>query len=160
LTKTKKVEANQTHTSILDAAVVVFGKYGYKKSSMDDIAKAAEISKQGLYLHFSSKEELFIAAMEKYLDDGLALAEEHLDKTNKSLSVRIYSAIDAWFGRHMETFSPQSFDVLEAGNRLSAKARDKYKLSFKKKLAKAITESIEFGRSGNLCTPEEIAETL
>ena len=43
---------------ILNAAIPVFGKSGFKKTSIKDLADAADISKQGLYLHFSSKEEI------------------------------------------------------------------------------------------------------
>jgi AcrR family transcriptional regulator len=58
---------------ILNAAIPVFGKSGFKKTSIEDLADAADISKQGLYLHFSSKEEIFHAAIQKYLEDGLNL---------------------------------------------------------------------------------------
>ena len=51
---------------ILNAAIRVFGKSGFKKTSIEDLADAADISKQGLYLHFSSKEEIFQAAIQKY----------------------------------------------------------------------------------------------
>lgn len=44
---------------ILEAAIGVFLRYGYRKTSMDDLARAAGISRQGLYLHFASKDELF-----------------------------------------------------------------------------------------------------
>jgi AcrR family transcriptional regulator len=47
---------------ILNAAIPVFGKSGFKKTSIEDLADAADISKQGLYLHFSSKEEIFQTA--------------------------------------------------------------------------------------------------
>ncbi len=40
--------------SILQAAVGVFLRYGYKKTSMDDLARAAGLSRQGLYLHFAT----------------------------------------------------------------------------------------------------------
>ena len=45
--------------AILDAAMDVFMRYGFKKTSMDDLARAAGISRQGLYLHFATKEALF-----------------------------------------------------------------------------------------------------
>ena len=51
-------------TSILEAAMDVFYRYGFKKASMDDVARAAGLSRQGLYLKFRSKEELFRVALE------------------------------------------------------------------------------------------------
>jgi AcrR family transcriptional regulator len=43
---------------ILDAALRVFGQYGYRRTSMDDIAREAGIGKGTIYLSFASKEEV------------------------------------------------------------------------------------------------------
>ena len=40
---------------LLEAALGVFLRYGYKKTSMDEVARAADLSRQGLYLHFATK---------------------------------------------------------------------------------------------------------
>ncbi|MES2208074.1 MAG: TetR/AcrR family transcriptional regulator [Pseudomonadota bacterium] len=47
------------HESILQAAIGVFLRYGFRKTSMDDLARAAGISRQGLYGHFATKDVLF-----------------------------------------------------------------------------------------------------
>lgn len=145
---------------ILEAAIPVFGKFGFKKTSVEDIAKAANISKQGLYLHFSSKEEIFLAAMQNYLDTALAHVSRELTRPNRSLFYRLTGAMDAWFGSHLETFTPQSFDIIEAGNRLSAAQIEEYKSAFRSKLAKALSDSPEFKRARNVCTPTEISQVL
>jgi len=44
---------------ILDAAEGLFVRYGFKKTSIDDVARTARIGKGSVYLHFSSKEEIF-----------------------------------------------------------------------------------------------------
>ncbi|KAB8052535.1 TetR family transcriptional regulator [Janthinobacterium rivuli] len=46
---------------ILDAALPVFCRYGYRKTSMLDIAQAADMSRAALYLHFKNKEDVFRA---------------------------------------------------------------------------------------------------
>jgi AcrR family transcriptional regulator len=78
----------QRKEQILNAAVGVFGKFGFKKTSVDDLAAAAGISKQGLYLHFSSKEEVFLAGLQKYLDDCLSRVQRELTKPGSSLLAR------------------------------------------------------------------------
>ena len=45
--------------AILEAAWTVFSTYGYRKTSMDDIARAARMSRPALYLHFRNKEDVF-----------------------------------------------------------------------------------------------------
>ncbi|MBT0567468.1 TetR/AcrR family transcriptional regulator [Williamsia sp. CHRR-6] len=48
---------------MLDAAVEVFAENGYRETSMDAIAAAADISKPMLYLYYGSKDELFSACL-------------------------------------------------------------------------------------------------
>jgi TetR/AcrR family transcriptional repressor of mexJK operon len=45
--------------SIRDAAAALFLEKGYQGTSMDDVAARAGVSKQTIYTHFSSKEQLF-----------------------------------------------------------------------------------------------------
>jgi AcrR family transcriptional regulator len=55
----------------LAAAVKVFFQFGYRKTSMEDVAAAAEVSRQTLYLQFRDKERLFRAALEYVTDQML-----------------------------------------------------------------------------------------
>ena len=151
---------SQRREAILSAAIPVFGRFGFKKTSVDDIAAAAGISKQGLYLHFTSKEEVFLAALQKYLDDGLNLVEQALTKPNTSLFNRLVNAMDAWFGRHVEIFKPESFDVIEASHQLAGNRVEEYKSAVQTKIAKALAESPEFKATKNVCTPKEVSHVL
>ncbi|MGA5562932.1 TetR/AcrR family transcriptional regulator [Streptomyces platensis] len=47
------------HRAIMDAATQAFMEKGYSRTSMDDIAKLAAVSKQTVYKHFADKEKLF-----------------------------------------------------------------------------------------------------
>ena len=44
---------------IVEAARKLFYKFGFKKVSMDEIAREAGVTKKTVYTYFSSKEELF-----------------------------------------------------------------------------------------------------
>jgi len=48
-----------TRDSILSVATKLFSRFGFHKTSMDEIAKIARKAKGSLYYHFASKEELF-----------------------------------------------------------------------------------------------------
>ena len=50
--------------AILDAAKRLFSSHGFDGTSMDAIAKAAEVSKLTVYSHFGDKDALFKAAVE------------------------------------------------------------------------------------------------
>ena len=58
-------DSEQKAGAILDAALPVFVRHGFRKTSMADIARAAGISRAALYLSFGSKEELFRAGSER-----------------------------------------------------------------------------------------------
>jgi TetR/AcrR family transcriptional repressor of mexJK operon len=62
--------------AILDAARAVFLEVGFGAASMDAIANAAKVSKQTVYNHFGSKEELFAAMIRSSCDRMLAAMEQ------------------------------------------------------------------------------------
>ena len=54
--------------TILQIAQDIFSKYGYKKTTLDDIANAVRKGKSSLYYYFNSKEDLFQAVIAKEVD--------------------------------------------------------------------------------------------
>jgi AcrR family transcriptional regulator len=48
---------------ILDAAAELVLRWGYKKTTIDDIAKQARVAKGTIYLHWKTREDLFIALL-------------------------------------------------------------------------------------------------
>lgn len=55
--------AERKRNRILNAAIAVFIRNGYEKSSMEEIAAEAKIGKTTIYYYFSSKEEMFVMAV-------------------------------------------------------------------------------------------------
>jgi TetR/AcrR family transcriptional repressor of mexJK operon len=53
---------------ILNAATKLFTEQGYSATSMEALAKQADVSKQTVYSHFGSKDELFAASIEQKCD--------------------------------------------------------------------------------------------
>ena len=54
-----------TLQDIRDGAFALFGRYGYDGVSIDDIAKAAGLSKGALYWHFKGKDQLFLDCLKR-----------------------------------------------------------------------------------------------
>src|SRR5689334_2299686 len=50
---------------ILDAATVLILRWGYNKTTIDDIARQAGVGKGTVYLHWNTREELFAALMKR-----------------------------------------------------------------------------------------------
>ena len=86
---------------VLAVALEVFGRYGFRKASMDEIARSADISRQGLYLHFANKDALFRAAVRQELDTAIGDVSRCLDEEGVGLERRVVGALDAWLGRYV-----------------------------------------------------------
>jgi len=63
LTKTK--EATDNHELILDAAGELLRELGYKKMTIDELAKHAGLGKGTVYLYFESKHEVALSFIER-----------------------------------------------------------------------------------------------
>jgi len=59
---TPSQDANRT--AILEASRDLFARFGYKKTTMEDIAMALRKGKSSLYYYFKNKEEIFQAVIE------------------------------------------------------------------------------------------------
>lgn len=101
--------------ALLDAAYGVFARYGYRKTSMDEVARAAQMSRQGVYLYFTNKEDLFRATLQHAIDASLAAALGALEG-KAALPERLLGAFDEWIGRHVGQFAPEASDLAEAAN--------------------------------------------
>jgi TetR/AcrR family transcriptional regulator len=77
---------------VTTAALAVFGRYGYQRTSMDLIAKAAGISRPALYQHFSGKDDVFRAAGERIADELISAAETAA-ATDVPTAERLYRAL-------------------------------------------------------------------
>lgn len=72
-----KIDRNKA--LIIASAQKLFSKYGFRKTTMDEIAASAGKGKSSLYYYFKSKEEVFAAVVEE--------ESEHLqDEINKAVS--------------------------------------------------------------------------
>ncbi|MEP7136492.1 MAG: TetR/AcrR family transcriptional regulator [Chloroflexota bacterium] len=59
--------SEETRVKITDSAIKLFSSSGYNKASVDDICAEAGISKGAFYHHFKSKQELFLALLDGWL---------------------------------------------------------------------------------------------
>lgn len=68
-TRQPKTRIQQKNTSaILDAALDVFSQYGFRGSTLDQIAAKAGLSKPNLLYYFPSKDAIHAALLERILD--------------------------------------------------------------------------------------------
>lgn len=66
--KKTNIMKQSTKDTIVQVAGTLFAKYGFYKTSMDEVAKVARKAKGSLYYHFRSKEDLFKEVLSRELD--------------------------------------------------------------------------------------------
>ncbi|MBI2255231.1 MAG: TetR/AcrR family transcriptional regulator [Proteobacteria bacterium] len=68
-----RLTRGEARTRLLDAAMMVIREQGYAASTVDDICRAAGVTKGAFFHHFASKEELAVAAADHFaaMADGI-----------------------------------------------------------------------------------------
>ena len=119
--------ANPRAGEIISAALNVFGRYGYQRTSMELIAQAAGISRPALYQHFSGKDDIFLAAGERMADELISAAEtaaaadgSTADRLYRALAVKLdltAGPVDARFRRDLIAEASARLPDLQASMR-------------------------------------------
>ncbi|MCK4250856.1 TetR/AcrR family transcriptional regulator [candidate division WOR-3 bacterium] len=84
----KNIALKDTRLAVIKAAQDIFAKFGYKKTTVDDIARAAHKVKSTIYQYFESKEDIFQTIIEKenqILKEEIKKAIEAQDNPKKKL---------------------------------------------------------------------------
>src|ERR1700756_3894663 len=89
--------------AIVLAALELFTKYGYRKTSIDDIARAAQVAKRTVYLHFENKAAVFLAILE-YLAEQVRQRCDAAEHARGTAVDRLTGLLDAYFGIGFELF--------------------------------------------------------
>ena len=92
---------------IIDATRVLFTRYGYRRTAMDDIAREAGLAKATLYLHFAGKEDVFRAMLARCREVVVRRCDE-AEALEAPLAERLAALLDAYFGTALEWFGDAS----------------------------------------------------
>jgi AcrR family transcriptional regulator len=88
---------DQKRQSLIQAAVAVFSKRGLHETKMQDIADEAGVGKGTLYEYFRTKEDLFLAVYDAWLDDYESEMTRRSNEAHDAVS-RADALIDATIG--------------------------------------------------------------
>lgn len=89
------MEADKIIESIKRAARELFRKYGYKKTSVNELAKKANIAKATFYKYFESKELILHAILMDYIQENVkdilnkSVGEEDLDVFLRNIILKV-----------------------------------------------------------------------
>jgi len=132
--------------AILTAAFRRFAQYGYRRTSLEDIAREAGISRAAVYLQFRNKEDLFRALSRDLQETALSSAEAAA-RLDGSFLERIERILEAKLGQFHDIVyrSAHAGELLDENNRIcgdiSAEARRRYQ----KLIRRLIDEGVRRG---------------
>jgi AcrR family transcriptional regulator len=124
-TPRKRLSAGERRAAIQSSALEVFAERGYHTTSIDDIARAAGISKALIYEHFASKQQLHadlleVQASELYrrIADAVDTVEAESGAARLTAGLEAYLSFveerrDAWRVLFRETVDPESAAALD-----------------------------------------------
>ncbi len=69
---------------IIEAADELFARYGYERTSMEDIARHLNIGKGSIYLEFSTKEEILMTILRRHAERIYDFMEKKVNNSSRS----------------------------------------------------------------------------
>ncbi len=95
--KTKE-DAQETRNRILDTAVEVFGRQGVARTSLNDIAKEAGVTRGAIYWHFANKVDMFNAMIERLVCPLMFNSETRDERMRADPLGFLQGAVDEFLG--------------------------------------------------------------
>ena len=112
------VQKDEVRSRIISVAAKIFTRFGYKKTTMEEIAMATRKGKSSIYYYFGSKEDIFRAVVEKEaeelkleLSEAVAEVDDPVDQLKTYLLFRMhklktltnfYAALKSDYLTHLE----------------------------------------------------------
>lgn len=150
---------NDRQDSILDAAFHAFAIYGFRRTTMDDIARGAGLSRSALYLHYRNKDDIFRTLAQHYFRDALAAMETALLAPGQTPEQALFAAFLAKDGKFMDVVlgTPHGGELLDAGMSLTKDLADQAEAE---KIALLTRWLRDLPMAEGIGAPEAVARTI
>lgn len=128
---------------ILDAAYGCFTRHGVRRTTMDDIAREAGLSRPGVYQYVRNKEDAFRRLAARMLDASLTRARSAI-RAPGELTERLVGALEAKLGlaaRLWRDSPAHAAELLSVDTRLSAELVGEYNAAMRDLLVDAVAGS-------------------
>ncbi len=157
-----KVEAKKV--TVLDTAAAVFAQYGFRRTTMNDIAQAAGISRPALYLMFENKEHLFHELAAYRIKLALDASRAALAESG-TVTDRFVNALMVFEKTYTEPVadSPHGEELIDVNMNLASDVMNKGHASLVTMLTKLLSEAEEIGEvqfSDSDMSPKAFVELL
>lgn len=133
---------------ILDAAEALFHRYGYSKTSLEDIAKEAGLGKGTIYYYFESKEDIFFEVAQQHSDNYFHILKD-LIASEKSFEEKFSLAIRTPI-RLVYEHTPLLMDVIKNLPRNYLHRIEAFREENRVRMIELLNEVIKLGLEQNL----------
>lgn len=148
-------------TAILQAASGAFATYGFRKTSMNDIADGAGMSRPAVYLHYKNKDDIYRSLIQMYYDQAADGLRAVFDAGNP-VAETLRNAFDAQFGDMIENVlaSPHGMELLDTAEKTAADVKNAGEAHLHELYSDWLRQEAEQGRILLPDTAEQIAEVI
>ncbi len=140
------IDVEKTKNEIVEIAREIFARFGFKKTTMDEIAKAVKKAKSSLYYYFQSKEEVFQAVIEQeanVLRDKIEKAISQEETPQDKLRAYVITRMKAL--KQLANFYSALKDEYLENFKFIEKFRRKYDEEEIQTISKILSEGVEKG---------------
>ncbi|MGC5170064.1 TetR/AcrR family transcriptional regulator [Microbacterium sp. DT81.1] len=112
--------ASATRQTLLEAATAEFVAFGYRRSSMESVARRAGLSRATLYLYWSSKEQLVRSLVEALHEEHLSAMREAIERRHGDTAQQLAAVLEARFARFvaLTASSPNAAELYDVHDRV------------------------------------------
>jgi AcrR family transcriptional regulator len=142
----QQIETSDKRKLILDAAFKVFLTYGFRRTTMADIADAAGISRPALYLEFKNKADIYRAGFLAMLDRTFRNVDAALDG-DAPLCQRLTAALDAGVVAPLRRLqqSPHGAELFEVKQEIAGDLGQDWNAVLEQSLGRALADAAANG---------------
>jgi TetR/AcrR family acrAB operon transcriptional repressor len=142
-----KEEAAVTRVTLLKTALSVFSVKGYAAATLDDVAKAARVTRGAIYWHFKSKADLYNTLVEEFSARGAAVVQQAIAEGGTLLEIlrRVFVRQCSLIEEDKEARAVMELALFKTGLDADLQAGRKKQLEAGKSLLEGITAAMQQG---------------
>jgi TetR/AcrR family acrAB operon transcriptional repressor len=142
-----KEEAAVTRATLLKTALSVFSAKGYAAATLDDVAKAAKVTRGAIYWHFKSKADLYNTLVRESSARGAGVVQQAVSEGGSLIEIlqRIFVRVCTMIEEDKELRAVMELTLFKTGLDSDLQTGRKKQIEEGNALLKGITEAMRQG---------------
>lgn len=142
-----KEEAAITRATLLKTALSVFSTRGYAATTLDDVAKAAKVTRGAIYWHFKSKADLYNTLVQEFSARGAGVVQQAVSEGGMLIEIlrRIFVRVCTVIEEDKELRAVMELTLFKTGMDPDLQAGRKKQIEEGNALLQGITEAMRQG---------------